>query len=833
VGSVAFESGVRSSDFGRLLVGFRVTAGLSQEALAERARISVDAISALERGTRRRPRFDTVSLLATALGLEGEERRAFETASRPAVAAALLAGEPQRIPAAANNLPAALSRLVGRERELTEIVGLVRRYRLVTLTGTGGIGKTRTALAAAGELAAEMEGGVWLIELAPVSDPSQVAAAIASTLGIRARPEHSLLETLVAYFKHKTLLLLLDNCEHVVAEAARIIEELLRACPAIRAIATCREPLALAGEYTYRLSPLDAPSAEAGRRLRAQDAGRYGAIALFAERAIAADRCFRLSDDTLPIVAEICRRLDGIPLALELAAARVGTLPVHVLAAGLDERFALLTGGSRTALPRQQTLRALIDWSYALLDERERRCFASLATFAGRFTLEAAMHVCAERDEHPANVLAVVASLTDKSLLLREGDDTFRLLETTRYYAAEKLLETGFEDEAARRHLDYYVAVCEGTAAASGTGNGRAWLAQVRAVLDNVRSALHWSIDRQHDVTSGVALTAAFCTGWMALGLDAECSNRIETAVRCSNDETPLAVRARLSLARAQIAIRSQRSAVEPARAAVLMYESGDDERGRATALNALGYALSREGRCADADISYEQALVLAKRIGDVRQWGLALLNLGVNRESAEDFVRTREFYDAALRLGVTSDDDYLVGAANLDLSVLCEATNEPHAGYAYASAALAAFERAGDTNGSALALGNMTTNLIGIGGLTQARAAARDYVLHARTYRLDTIFLVALEKVAAIATSVGNAQAAASLLGFTAARAAVNELKRDPGNVRFVDGVLRQLRERSPAMVSRWLADGSLLSENAAAELALDVVSAPDGGDG
>jgi len=815
-------------DFGRLLLRLRVAAGLSQEALAERARISVDAISALERGTRRRPRFDTVALLVRALELEDGERRAFEAAAHPPSPARLAVADPD--PARAlDNLPTALSRFVGRETELTKIVALVRDRRLVTLTGTGGIGKTRTALEAAAAVSSEFDGGVWLIELAPVADAALVGATIASTLGVRARPEHSLLETLIAYFRHKTLLLVLDNCEHVVAEAARITEVLLRACPNLRVLATCREPLAIAGEQTYRLPSLDAPLPEDAHQLRPVDAERYSAVALFAERAQAVDQRFVLTPENVPIVAEICRRLDGIPLAIELAAARVKLLPVRALSERLDQRFALLTGGSRTALPRQQTLRALIDWSHALLNERERRCFAALSVFAGRFSLEAATHVCAERDEDTLGVLDVVASLADKSLVLREADgETFRQLETTRYYAAEKLREMDAEEECARRHLDYYLSVCESDAAPSGPANGRAWLADVRGLLDNLRAAVRWSVDLGRDVRSGIELTASFCTAWMALALDAECSERIHAALRACDDETPTALRARLHLALAQIAIRSQRSAIVPAREAVALYALTDHDRGQATALNALGYALSRENRCDEADRCYEQALALAERVNDVRQWGLALLNLGVNRENANDFERTRQLYESALALAGISGDDYLVGAANLDLSVLCEVTDAPEAGYSYARQAFAAFERAGDTNGSALALGNMTTNLIGLGRIADARTAARDYVQYARTYRLDTIFIIALEKVAAIAQSAGDLDACAQLLGFTAARAAALDLKRDPGNLRFTDGLLRQLHEGRPDETTEWLAQGALLSETAAADLALSLVSEP-----
>jgi tetratricopeptide (TPR) repeat protein len=417
--------------------------------------------------------------------------------------------------------------------------------------------------------------------------------------------------------------------------------------------------------------------------------------------------------------------------------------------------------------------------------------------------------------------------LTNKSLWRQEPESgMLRQHDTTRYYAAEKLRAAGAENEFAHRHAGYYLSFAQIAAARFGTTSGRAWLADVRAVLDNVRAALQWSIDGKRDVSRGVGLTASFCDAWMALGLDFECKERIDTALSVCDEGTPLALRARLLLARAQIGIRSQRSAITPAQEAVALYRSTDDERGLATALNVLGYALSREDSHAEADRNFEEALAIATRIDSVRQRGLALLNLGVNRETANDFKRTRELYEAALALGIARGDDYIVGAAYLDLSVLCEITEAPEEGFAYARRAFEAFDRGGETNGCALALGNLTTNLIGLGRMEEARVAARDYVIHARAYRLDTIFIIALEKVAAIAQSAGDFVASGKLLGFTAAHAAALGLKRDPGNVRFTDGVLRALHEKLGADVALAISEGATLSEAAAADLALSVVS-------
>jgi predicted ATPase len=374
------------STFGALLRHHRIAAGLSQEMLAERARMSVNGISALERGERRSPYRDTVALLTKALNLAPAAKAELEAAAvRPRhplgrVDAQAIAGDRRRD---ATNLPLARNILIGRETEIAEIVRILRESRLVTVTGTGGVGKTRVAAAVGEALLDDMKAGVWLVELAPLTHGSFVESAIARVLSVQESPDRPLLESLLAYLKQRALLLILDSCEHVIAEAAALADMLLRGCPQLRILGTSREHLRIAGEQTYRLPSLSVPTADEAVGLSAASAATYASITLFAQRAQAIDRAFALSDENTSIVAEICRRLDGIPLAIELAAARINILPVRELATKLDQRFRILTGGDRTALPRQQTMRALIDWSYDLLPATERRLFERLSVFAG------------------------------------------------------------------------------------------------------------------------------------------------------------------------------------------------------------------------------------------------------------------------------------------------------------------------------------------------------------------------------------------------------------------------------------------------------------------
>jgi len=408
-----------SPDFGTLLRQRRLAAGLSQEALAERARMSTQGISALERGYRRTPQRETLALLVGALALDDEQRGQFEAAA--ARTALLGRWAPVSVgpwaEGATANLPLALTSFVGREVELGEIAVLLGDHRMVTLSGAGGIGKTQTALRAATARSDATDGAVCFVGLASLVNPALVVAAIGSALGVQEVPNHPLLDTLLAYLKNKSLLLILDNCEHVIAEAATVADALLAGCPNVRILATSREPLRAAGEYTYRLPSLRVPLLDETHRWGVMDVLEYGAIALFNERALAVDHCFRLSDENAPIVAEVCRRLDGIPLAVELAAARISMLPLKGLVEKLDDRFRILTRGERTTLSRQQTMRATIDWSYDLLSAPEQRVFERFSVFGGGCTLAAATDVCADDVRRMACSTCFHHSLINRSLL--------------------------------------------------------------------------------------------------------------------------------------------------------------------------------------------------------------------------------------------------------------------------------------------------------------------------------------------------------------------------------------------------------------------------------
>src|SRR6266478_3119749 len=368
-------------------------------------------------------------------------------------------GEPPQVPPSApppvHNLPFAATRMIGREDAAAALLSRLSRQRLVTIIGPGGIGKTTIALAVAERMIAGYESDVWLVDLAPLSDQRLVSSAVATVLGLEIRTEDSL-PGLVAALKDRRMLLLLDNCEHVIETTASLAAAVLSGAPRVNILATSREPLGVAGECDYRLGPLNSPQPS---RLTAAEAEVFPAVQLFVERATAVVEDFALTDDNAPLVAEICRRLDGLPLAIEFAAPRVEGLGVEGLAGRLDDSLRLLGAGRRTAMPRHRTMRAVVDWSYGLLSEDEQRFFRALGTFTGRFACEAAAAVALDGGKTRVDAIDRLADLVVKSLVVADiggAKPRFRLLDTTRAYAIEKLDESGEGERTARRHAEYY-----------------------------------------------------------------------------------------------------------------------------------------------------------------------------------------------------------------------------------------------------------------------------------------------------------------------------------------------------------------------------------------
>jgi predicted ATPase/DNA-binding winged helix-turn-helix (wHTH) protein len=428
------------------------------------------------------------------------------------------------------NLPAVTSLLLDREAELAEVVRLTAAHRLVTLTGAGGIGKTRLAIEAARHLQSQHPDGAWLVELGPLTDPDLVWVTVATALRLTL-PAGASLDDLAYSLRTKHLLIVLDNCEHVIEAAASVAERLVRGTPTVRVLATSRQPLRAEGEQVYQVPCLNVPPKETEDP---DEVLRHGAVQLFVARARAAEPQFSTDHRVIAAIAEVCRRLDGIPLAIELASARAATLGVAELAARLDDLFRLLTHGRRTALPRHQTLRATLDWSYELLPEVERTVLRRLAVLPGSFMLEAACAVAADGDLTADDVIDSISNLTSKSMIaatLSGALVRYRLLETTRAYALEKLIASDEFDATARRHAEHYRAVFQRAAAEWETQTTDDWLAAHAGRIDNVRAALDWAWSTRGDAAIGVALTAGALPLWIQLSLWDECGARVDRAL--------------------------------------------------------------------------------------------------------------------------------------------------------------------------------------------------------------------------------------------------------------------------------------------------------------
>ena len=447
-----------------------------------------------------------------------------------------------------HNLPFAVTRMIGRDDAVATLVARLARDRLVTIVGAGGIGKTTVALAVAERMMAGHEHGVWLVDLAPLGDPRLVPSAVATVLGLEVRTEDPL-AALVAAVRDNRMLLLLDNCEHVIDAAAGLAAALLGGAPGVNILATSREPLGVPGEREYRLAPLGIPKASS--RLTAADAAAFPAVQLFVERVTAIVEDFVLTDANAPAVAEICRRLDGLPLAIEFAAPRVEVLGVEGLAARLDDSLQLLGARRRTTMLRHRTMRAVVDWSYGLLTKEEQSFFNALGIFAGGFTVEAAAAVVTDAAETPCSAIDRLADLVAKSLVVVDASGTqprFRLLDTTRAFAIAKLDESGRRERMARHHAQYYLTLFE-RAEADVTGRKTAeWLGEYAREIDNLRAALDWAFSPSGDGAIAVALTVAAIPLWLQLPMVDECRSRVEQVFASLAHEASIDARAEMKL---------------------------------------------------------------------------------------------------------------------------------------------------------------------------------------------------------------------------------------------------------------------------------------------
>ena len=626
------------------------------------------------------------------------------------------------------NLPLALTSFVGRERETADITRLLSTTRLLTLTGAGGSGKTRLALQVATDLLGtpHFPNGVWLVELAPLANPTHISNQLAGIFNIRESRGTSLVDALMGYLQSKQLLLVLDNCEHLIEACAQLVERLLRTCPDLKVLATSREALTIPGEISYRVPSLTLPSSQ--HLPSAESLLTFEAIRLFVERATAAKSDFRLTDANASSIAHICERLDGMPLAIELAARRVKTLSPQQIVTRLDDRFPLLITGSRTALPRQQTLLATVEWSYNLLSEDEQWALCQLSVFAGGWTLEAAEAVIhqhftsrsKEERRQVANekqttaqprrftILDLLSRLVDKSLIVateQNGAERYHMLETIREYARTKFGATGDVESVRIRHLEFFCRWAEQVEPKLTTNEQILWLDRLEMEHDNLRTALAWSIEN-NQIELGLRLAAALTEFWYAHNHWSEGRHWLEETLARSNGASVTA-RAKALVNAAQLIFFQNEYvlAISHAEASLALYRALDDQRGIAYALWVIGSAFGDMGENTHAIPALEESLALRRQFGDKDEIAYSLHVLGELAADNGEFDRARSLFEESLDLFREQGDLWAIGLSLLSLGELQIRHGKLTQAESMLAEGLTLFHQAGDDRGIGLVL--------------------------------------------------------------------------------------------------------------------------------
>jgi len=682
------------------------------------------------------------------------------------------------------NLPLQPTPLVGRERELGELGELLAspRGRLVTLTGPGGSGKTRLALQAGAELVEQFPGGVWFVALAALTEPALFLPTLAQTLAVREIPGQPLAHTLAEHLSDKQLLLVLDNFEQLLGAAGEL-PGLLAAAPGLRLLVTSREALRLSGEQLFPVPALSLPAR--GARLQVGALAQYEAVALFCERARAVRPDFELGDANAAAVGEICRRLDGLPLALELAAARSRVLAPQALLARLDERLGLLTGGARDLPARQQTLRATIDWSYALLNEPEQGLFARLAVFRGGRSLEAIEAVCVPGGELALDLLDGLESLVDKSLLNQEqgpaGEPRFLMLETIHEYAREKLADQGDAEQLARRHGDYYLALAEQAKPQLEGPDAVEWLERLDDEHDNLRAALEY-YNAAADSERELRLATALWRFWYQRGHVSEGSERLRAALAGKGEEPSVA---------------------------------------REEGLNRLSKLASFQGAYDDAVALAEQALASARKRGDADNVTRSLLNLGFALVVSGDYERAAAIFEELIEQG--SFEPRTRALALLNLSVCLIAKGDHHEARRRQQEGLDLFRKLGSADAVATSLINLGEIELRLGETERAREHLAESVPICLRLGNRHTLAQGIQGLAGVRLAEGDAAGSARLLGASDGLLEEIAVTREASDQAWTERTLEGLRERlAEEELAQGLAAGRALTLDEVVALAL-----------
>jgi predicted ATPase/class 3 adenylate cyclase len=674
-----------------------------------------------------------------------------------------------------NNLPQQVTSFIGREHVLAEVRKTLGNSRLLTLVGVGGIGKTRLSLQVAAEMLDDFPDGAWFVELAPLADAQLVPQAVASVLGVKEEVGRPVIEALKKHVKDRQLLLILDNCEHLVQACAELAKQLLESGPRLKILASSREHLHVSGETTYSVPALAVPDASSITTPEALT--QYESVRLFMDRAAAAHSAFQASEHNVAAISEICRRLDGIPLAIELAAARVRALSVENIAERLNDRFRLLTSGNRTALPRQQTLRALIDWSYDLLDECERAVLRRLAVFAGGWTLEAAEAVCAGGEVDESNVLDLLTNLVEKSLVVLEASGgRYRLLDTVSQYAQERLNDSGEEEQTRTRHLAFYLALAEKARPELVGPQQGAWLARLDLERENLLSAHAWAGGVEGGGERGLRLVCSVKHYWIIRGL--------------------------LAL--------GQRVMVEA------LARPGAQERSvaRCSALSDAGQLGCVMGRYRDAQPYLAESLAIAREIGDKRMVAAVLQPLGVASLGQGDLYGARGHFEEALTLAQELGN-------KRDIAAALTALAQVHRVEGALTLAEPLYERVvelarelGDRESIAIGLLNLTMVAIGQGSADRVRSKLLEVLAIVEELGSKPAGVSALEVSAGLAALRRESEQAARFFGAAEAQMGQTGLHRDPADEAFLAPLITTARDTlGPTTFAAAEAAGRVLS--------------------
>jgi predicted ATPase/class 3 adenylate cyclase len=723
-----------------------------------------------------------------------------------------------------NNLPLQRTTFVGREHDVAEVKDLLDRHRLLTVVGSGGVGKTRLAIQVAADLLDRYPDGVWFVDLAPIDNPELVASVVAQTLGMSQRQDLRVDESIPPWLKRKKLLLIFDNCEHVLEPIAALAAAILVAAQDVRILATSRQALNISGEATHSLPSLAVPGETGG--LKSDEALEYGAIALFVDRARAADTRFVLTDDNAAIVAEICRRLDGIALAIELAAARVKVLSIPNLAQRLNDRFRLLTGGSRDVLPRQKTLTALIDWSYDLLTPQEQRLFTRVGIFAGGFSLDAATAVCSGEELDEIESLDLLASLTDKSLVVADTSgehERYHLLESTRAYALEKLTAAGTHEQLARRHAEYFRDQAQAADERLDTGSTAAWLASVELELDNYRAVLEWALKDGHDLVLGGAVTGALGGLWAAGGLTVEARYWFGLAQADLDESAHPQVAARIW--RALSGLSSGKPLHDAAQRALALYESVGDETGQAWALKGIAWSLYQMGQIEEAGDVIARSLAAMRTLGNKPGVADDLQVQAAIRRARGDVAAARESFAQALAAYKALGDEDGTAVVLASLAELEFGEGQVEQALRLAGEAVEITSRGKNAPLLATSYDNMAAYRAAAGDLDGAREAACAGLRLARQDQLVLNIAIELQHLALLLALRGEVNDAARLIGYVNLQYKELGYEREATEKWGYEKLMAALHEQlSDAQIEKLAAEGAMWLDDQAVEEALKV---------